>query len=105
MPTSKGYIDFIMEQLSGLDDITCRPMMGEYVLYYRGRIFGGVYDDRLLVKPVQSACALMPRAVRELPYEGAKEMLPVDDVDDRAFLRDLVEAMYDELPAPKKGRR
>ena len=104
MPTSKGYIDFIMEQLSGLDDVSCRAMMGEYVLYYRGRIFGGVYDDRLLVKPTKSACAKLPLAARELPYEGAKEMLLVDDVDDRAFLRELVEAMYDELPAPKKRR-
>ena len=104
MPTSKGYIDFILEQLSGLDDITCRAMMGEYVLSYRGRIFGGVYDDRLLVKPTKSACAKLPLAARELPYEGAKEMLLVDDVDDRAFLRELVEAMYEELPAPKKRR-
>lgn len=104
MPTSKGYIDFIMEQLSELDDVTCRAMMGEYVLYYRGRIFGGVYDDRLLIKPTKSACARLPGAARELPYEGAKEMLLVDDVDDRAFLRELVEAMYDELPAPKKRR-
>ena len=104
MASTKGYIDFILEQLSELDDITCRPMMGEYVLYYRGRIFGGVYDDRLLVKPTKSACAKLPGAARELPYEGAKEMLLVDDVDDRAFLRELVEAMYDELPAPKKRR-
>ena len=104
MPTSKGYIDFILEQLSELDEISCRAMMGEYVLYYRGRIFGGVYDDRLLVKPTKSACAKLPGAARELPYEGAKEMLLVDDVDDRAFLRELVEAMYDELPAPKKRR-
>lgn len=107
MPTSKGYIDFIMEQLSELDDVSCRAMMGEYVLYYRGRIFGGVYDDRLLVKPTKSACARMPLAARELPYEGARELLLVDDVDDRAFLRELVEAMYPELPEPKakKGQR
>ena len=105
MASTKGYIDFILEQLSELDDITCRPMMGEYVLYYRGRIFGGVYDDRFLVKPVKAACALMPRAERELPYEGAKEMLLVDNVEDRAFLRELVEAMYPELPAPKQKKR
>ena len=104
MPTGKGYIEFILEQLSGLEDLSCRAMMGEYVLYYRGRIFGGVYDDRLLVKPTKSARAKLPGAARELPYEGAKEMLLVDDVDDRAFLRELVEAMYDELPAPKKRR-
>ena len=104
MPTSKGYIDYIMEQLSELDDVSCRAMMGEYVLYYRGRIFGGVYDDRLLVKPTKSACTRMPLAVRELPYEGAKEMLLVDNVDDRAFLRALIEAMYPELPEPKKRK-
>ena len=104
MPTSKGYIDFIMEQLSDLDDVTCRAMMGEYVLYYRGRIFGGVYDDRFLVKPVKSACAKMPGAERELPYEGAKEMLLVDNVDNREFLEELLTAMYDELPAPKKKK-
>ena len=79
-------------------------MMGEYVLYHRGKVFGGIYDDRFLVKPVSSAEAMMPNAARELPYEGAKEMLLVDNVEDRAFLRRLVEAMADELPAPKKRR-
>ena len=104
MATTKGYIDFILEQLSGLEDISCRAMMGEYVLYYRGRIFGGVYDDRLLVKPTPAACAKMPLAARELPYEGAKELLLVDDVDDRDFLRELVESMFLELPEPKKRK-
>ena len=105
MSTRKEYLDFILEQLSGLEDVSCRAMMGEYVLYYRGRVFGGVYDDRFLVKPVKSACAMMPRAERELPYEGAKEMLLVDNVEDRDFLRALVEAMYPELPAPKQKKR
>ena len=105
MSTRKEYLEFILEQLSGLEDVSCRAMMGEYVLYYRGRIFGGVYDDRFLVKPVKSACAMMPRAERELPYEGAKEMLLVDNVEDRDFLRALVEAMYPELPAPKQRKR
>ena len=105
MSTRKEYLEFILEQLSGLEDVSCRAMMGEYVLYYRGRIFGGVYDDRFLVKPVKSACAMMPRAERELPYEGAKEMLLVDNVEDRDFLRALVEAMYPELPAPKQKKR
>jgi TfoX/Sxy family transcriptional regulator of competence genes len=102
MATSKGYLDFILEQLSETEGISCRAMMGEYVLYCRGRVFGGVYDDRFLVKPTKSACAMMPLAERELPYEGGKEMLLVDNVEDRAFLRALVEAMYPELPAPKK---
>lgn len=102
MASSKGYLEFILEQLSELEGITWRPMMGEYVLYCRGRVFGGIYDDRFLVKPTRSACAKMPLAERELPYEGAKEMLLADNVEDRTFLRELVEAMYEELPAPKK---
>ncbi len=104
MASSKEYLNFILEQLSGLEDITHRAMMGEYVLYYRGKVFGGIYDDRFLVKPTKSAKAMMPDADMELPYEGAKEMILVDDVDNREFLRKLVEAMYEELPAPKKKK-
>ena len=104
MASSKGYLDFILEQLSELDDISYRAMMGEYIIYYRGRVVGGIYDDRFLVKPTKSAVAMMPNADRELPYEGAKEMLLVDNVENRAVLRDLLEAMYDELPAPKKKK-
>ncbi len=102
MASTKDYLDFILEQLSGLDEISYRAMMGEYVLYYRGKVFGGIYDDRFLVKPTKSAKAMMPDADMELPYEGAKEMILVDDVDNREFLKELVEAMYEELPAPKK---
>ena len=105
MASSKEYLNFILDQLSGLDDISCRAMMGEYIVYYRGRIVGGIYDDRFLVKPTKSAVAMMPDADKELPYEGAKEMLLVDDVENREFLRDLFEAMYDELPASKKKSR
>ena len=104
MASSKEYLEFIMEQLSGLEDVSWRAMMGEYIIYYRGKIVGGIYDDRFLVKPVQSAAAMMPEAEMEQPYEGAKEMLLVDDVDDREFLCELLEAMYDELPAPKKKK-
>ena len=102
MASSKAYLDFILEQLSELDGITYRAMMGEYILYYCGKIVGGVYDDRLLVKPVKSAISLMPDAIYESPYEGAKEMLLVDDVDSKDFLKKLFNAMYDDLPAPKK---
>ena len=102
MASSKEYLDFILEQLSLLDEITYRTMMGEYIIYYRGKIVGGIYDDRFLVKPTKSANALMPDAVLELPYEGAKEMILVEEVDNREFLKDLFEAMYPELPAPKK---
>lgn len=102
MASSKGYLDFILEQLSGTGEITYRAMMGEYILYDRGRIVGGIYDDRLLVKPVRAALSLMLDAIREAPYEGAKPMLRVDAVDNKEFLRQLFQAMYDELPAPKK---
>ncbi|MCR5120766.1 MAG: TfoX/Sxy family protein [Lachnospiraceae bacterium] len=102
MASGKNYLDFILEQLSELDDISYRAMMGEYVLYYRGKVFGGIYDDRFLVKPTKSAKAMMPDAEMELPYDGAKEMILVDDVEDKEFLRELVGAMYAELPAPKK---
>lgn len=85
MASTKEYLDFVMEQLSGLDELSSRAMMGEYILYYRGRIFGGIYDDRLLVKPVSMALRLMPDAEMELPYNGAKEMILVDNVDDRQF--------------------
>ena len=93
-----------MEQLAGMEDVSWRAMMGEYIIYYRGKIVGGIYDDRFLVKPVEAAVAMMPEAEMEQPYEGAKEMLLVDDVDDREFLCKLLEAMYDELPALKKKK-
>ena len=93
------------KQLSGLDDISYRAMMGEYIIYYRGKVVGGIYDDRFLVKSVKTAVAMMPDADMELPYEGAKEMLLVDDVENREFLCEMLEAMYDELPAPKKRRK
>ena len=102
MASSKEYLSFVLDQLSGLNEITYRAMMWEFILYYRGKIIGGIYDDRLLVKPVMAAKRLMPDAVLEIPYDGAKEMLLVEDVDDREFLSGLVEAMYDELPERRK---
>jgi len=105
MASSKEYLDFILEQLSDLEDVSYRAMMGEYIIYYRGKVVGGVYDDRFLVKPVKAAVSIMPAAVMELPYEGAKGMLLVDDVEDKEFLRKLLEAMYEELPAPKKKKK
>ena len=101
MASSKEYLHYILEQLSGLEEITYRAMMGEFILYYRGRIVGGIYDDRLLVKPVKAALSAMPSAVYEPPYDGAKPMLLVEEVDDGAFLRELLVAMEPELPAPK----
>ena len=104
MASSREYLDYILDQLSLLDGISYRVMMGEYIIYYRGKIVGGVYDDRFLVKPVPSAKRLMPGAQAELPYEGAKEMLLVEDTDDREFLKKLLTAMAEELTAPKKRR-
>ena len=104
MASKKEYLDYVLEQLSPLDGISVRPMMGEYILYYNGKIFGGIYDDRLLVKPVKSARAMMPDAPLALPYEGAKDMLLVEDIDDREFLCSLVQAMEGELDAPKRRK-
>ena len=104
MASRNEYLQFILDQLSELDEITYRAMMGEYIIYYRGKVVGGIYDDRLLVKPVKSAVSFMPDAVYELPYDGAKEMLLVDDVDSRDFLTRLFDAMYNDLPAPKKKK-
>lgn len=104
MASSKEYLDYIMEQLSELDEVSYRKMMGEYIIYYRDKIVGGIYDDRFLVKPVNAALKLLPNAARELPYEGAKEMLLVDETDDKDLLRNLLDAMYDELPAPKNKK-
>ena len=104
MTSSKEYLDFILEQLSELKEITYRAMMGEYIIYYRGKIVGSIYDDRLLVKPIKSAVSLMPNATYELPYEGAKEMLLFDDVDSKDFLTRLFNVVYDELLTPKKKK-
>ncbi len=105
MASSKEYLDFILGQLSELDGITYRAMMGEFIIYYRGKVIGGIYDDRLLVKPIKAAISYMPTATYELPYEGAKEMLLVDEVDNREFLAGLFNAMYEELPAPKPKKK
>ena len=105
MASSKEYLEFILDQLSEAENITYRPMMGEYIIYYRGKVIGGIYDNRFLVKPVKSAAAMMPNANREIPYDGAKEMLLVDDPENKEFLRELLEAMYDELPTPKKKKK
>ncbi len=102
MASDKEYLDYILEQLSETEEITFRAMMGEYIIYCRGKVIGGIYDNRFLVKPVRSAAALMPEAEKELPYEGAKEMLLVENIENKDFLRELIEAIYNELPEPKK---
>ena len=104
MASTKEYLEFVLEQLSELDDISSRAMMGEFVLYYQGKVFGGIYDNRFLVKPTKSAVELMPDAQSELPYEGAKPMLLVDNIEDKAFLKKLVETMSADLPQPKKRK-
>ena len=101
MASSKEYLDLILEQCEG---ISARAMMGEFVLYYGGKVVGGVYDNRLLVKPTESAKKLMSGAPMELPYEGAKEMLLVENMESSAFLQNLFAAIAEELPAPKKKK-
>lgn len=105
MATSKEYLNFILEQLSDLQEITHRSMMGEYIIYYRGKIAAYICDDRLLVKPVPAAKNMMPNASLEPPYQGAKDMVLVEEVDNREFLKKLFEAMYDELSAPKPKKK
>ena len=105
MASRKEYLDFILEQLSELEEITYRAMMGEYIIYYNGKIVGGIYDDRLLVKPVQTAITYMPNAEYQLPYDGAKEMLLVDNVDNKEYLIGLFKTMYEELPNPKPKKK
>jgi TfoX/Sxy family transcriptional regulator of competence genes len=104
MASSKEYLNFILDQLSGLTGISYRAMMGEFIIYYNGKIAGGIYDDRFLVKPVKAAMAILPDAKMELPYEGGKEMLLVEDVDNREFLEKMFTAIYEELPEPKKKK-
>ena len=104
MASSKEYLNYILEQLSEAEEISYRPMMGEFIIYCQGKVVGGIYDDRFLIKPVKSAKALTPEAMEELPYEGAKPMLSVDNIDDKTFLAELVAAVADELPAPKKKK-
>lgn len=104
MASSKDYLKFILEQLSDLNDISYRAMMGEYILYYRDKIIGGIYDDRLLVKPVKSAVEYIQNPLYELPYDGAKEMILVENVDSKNYLAELFNAMYDDLPARKSKK-
>ena len=105
MASSKEYLDFVLEQLSGLDDISYRAMMGEFIIYYHGKVVGGIYDDRFLVKNVNAAREMMPQADLELPYEGGSQMLLVDNVENREFLAELLDSMYPELPAPKPKKK
>ena len=104
MASTKEYLEFVLEQRRDLDDVTYRPMMSEYILYYQGKVFGGIYDDRFLVKQTQTSKKLMPEAPLELPYEGAKEML-LADIDDRDLLNKLIPAMAEELPEKKKRKK
>ena len=105
MASDKEYLDFVLEQLRDAEDISWRAMMGEYILYCQGKVIGGIYDNRLLVKPTKTALSLLPDAPRELPYEGAKEMLLVEEIEDRELMTQLPAAIAADLPAPKKKRK
>lgn len=104
MPSSKEYLAFVLEQLSSLEQISFRAMMGEYVIYYRDKVIGGIYDNRFLLKPVSSVVAMMPDAAREIPYSGAKAMI-LADIDDREMTVSVIQAMYDALPEVKKRKK
>jgi TfoX/Sxy family transcriptional regulator of competence genes len=105
MSSSKEYLDFVLEQLSETEEVSYRAMMGEYIIYCQGKVVGGIYDDRFLVKPTASAKRLMPEAPCELPYEGASEMLLVEDIENRVFLKELLESSAAELPVPRKRKK
>lgn len=102
MASGRDFLEFLLDQLSGLGEVTYKAMMGEFIIYYRGKIVGGIFDDSFLVKNIPAAAAMMPEAELTLPYEGGTPMLLVDDVDNRAFLAELLRAMYPELPEPKQ---
>ena len=104
MASTNQYLEFVLDLLGELDDVAHRKMMGEYVLYYRGKVIGGIYDDRFLLKVTPASERLLPDAPRAIPYEGAKEMLLIE-VEDRDTLHDVVDAMWQELPAPKKKKK
>ncbi len=104
MASSKEFLEYILEQLSELEEITYRAMMGEYIIYYKGRIADGIYDDRLLIKPVKSAIDYVSDIRYEVPYEGAKEMILIEEVDNKEYLTELFKAIYDDLPTPKKKK-
>lgn len=105
MSSDKEYLNYIIEQLQKLENISYRAMMGEYLIYYNGKVIGGIYDNRFLVKKTKSSLELVPNAILEPPYNGAKEMILIEDVDDKDFLKNLIEAMYDELPFPKPRKK
>ena len=105
MASTEGYLNYILDTLSETENVTYRKMMGEYILYYKGKVVGGIYDDRLLVKPVAAALKMLPEARKELPYEGAKEMLLVEETDNGDLLKELFEEMYGQLPEVKKRKK
>ena len=105
MASSKEYLNYILEQLGSLDEISSRPMMGEYIIYHKGKVIGGIYDNRFLLKQTKSSRELMPGAPLELPYDGVKKMLLVDNVEDAELMEKVLSSMYDELPAPKKRKK
>ena len=105
MASSKEYLAFILDQFSELEEMSYRPMMGEYILYYRGKVIGGIYDNRLLLKPVKVVMDQLGQTRLERPYEGAKEMILLEDLEDKSFLANLIKEMYAYLPAPKVKKK
>ncbi len=105
MPSSQSFLTYILDQLSDVPGVSVRPMMGEYLLYVGGKLVGGIYDDRLLLKSLPDVRVLAPDAPAEKPYDGAGDMLLVEDTDDREILASLVTAAAEALPPPKPKAR
>ena len=101
MASSKDFLDFVLDQLSILPDINYRAMMGEFIIYYHGKIIGGIYDNRLLIKPTESVLKIIPDAKMEIPYPKGKPMIMIPDIENRELLVKLFNAIYSELPERK----
>ena len=102
MASSAEYLDYVLDLLADVPEVTTRKMMGEYLLYSSGKLFGGVYDDRFLVKDTEASRAVL--SASEIPYDGASEMMLVD-IEDRDAVADLVIRMLPERPEPKRRRK
>lgn len=105
MATSTEFLNYVLEQLRDIQDVSYRQMMGEYLLYYRGKLIGDICDNRVLIKPVEAAKKLLPEAEMQPPYEGAKDMIVLDEFENSEFISELFEAMYSELPEPKAKKK
>lgn len=102
MPSTKEFLNYVLDQLNDLEDITYRYMMSEYIIYYKGKIAGGIFDNRLMIKPVKSAIDFIENPIYDIPFDGAKEWILIEDIEDKEFLTELFITIYKDLSFPKK---